>query len=35
VVVWKSQGQDGSAYGVFGQRFAPMVPVELMDIEVE
>jgi hypothetical protein len=35
VVVWKSWGQDGSLYGVFGQRFAPMVPVELMDIRIE
>jgi len=23
VVVWESNGQDGSSYGVFGQRFAP------------
>ena len=35
VVVWKSWGQDGSLYGVFGQRFGPIVPVELMDARVE
>jgi hypothetical protein len=35
VVVWKSAGQDGSLYGVFGQRFGPIVPVELMDVRVE
>lgn len=35
VVVWKSWGQDGSLYGVFGQRFGPIVPVELMDVRVE
>src|SRR6185503_8148643 len=29
VVVWSSQGQDGSNYGVFGQRYGPIVPVEL------
>jgi hypothetical protein len=35
VVVWKSAGQDGSLYGVFGQRFGPIVPVELMDVRIE
>jgi hypothetical protein len=35
VVVWRSYGQDGSLYGVFGQRFGPIVPVELMDVRVE
>jgi hypothetical protein len=24
IVVWKSQGQDGSGYGVFGQRYGPL-----------
>jgi hypothetical protein len=35
VVVWQSQGQDGSNYGVFGQRFNMIVPVELMNFRVE
>jgi hypothetical protein len=35
VIVWKSWGQDGSAYGVFGQRFGRIVPVELMAVRVE
>jgi hypothetical protein len=35
VVVWASADQDGSMFGVFGQRFAPIVPVELMDVRVE
>ena len=35
VVVWTSAGQDGSSYGVFGQRFAPILPVELMRFDVE
>jgi len=35
VVVWTSVGQDGSQTGVFGQRFAPILPVELMDFGVE
>ena len=35
VVTWASYGQDGSAYGVFGQRYSPMVPVELMQLRVE
>jgi hypothetical protein len=26
VVVWESQGQDGAEYGVFGQRWRPIVP---------
>jgi hypothetical protein len=30
VVVWESQGQDGAENGVFGQRYRPIVPVELM-----
>jgi hypothetical protein len=36
VVVWASgNDQDGSGYGIFGQRFAPIVPVELMQVTVE
>jgi len=35
VVVWNGGVQDGSGYGVFGQRFAPILPVELMQFKVE
>jgi hypothetical protein len=35
VVVWQSNTQDGSGWGVFGQRYRPMVPVELIHFEVE
>ena len=35
VVTWNSNAQDGSAYGIFGQRFNMIVPVELMRFEVE
>jgi hypothetical protein len=35
VVVWTSSGQDGSNYGVFGQRYSQIVPVELMHVGVE
>ena len=35
VVTWDSVGQDGSLTGVFGQRYAPIVPVELMHVGVE
>jgi hypothetical protein len=35
VVVWDSYGQDGSSLGVFGQRYAPIVPVELTHFLVE
>src|SRR5437773_4065753 len=35
VVVWSSFGQDGSNYGVFGQRYSQIVPVELMYYAVE
>jgi large repetitive protein len=34
-VVWTSETQDGSALGVFGQRYNMMVPVELMRFGVE
>jgi hypothetical protein len=35
VVVWTSSGQDGSNYGVFGQRYSQIFPVELMHFKVE
>jgi hypothetical protein len=35
VVAWSSFGQDGSLSGVFSQRYAPIVPVELMQFGVE
>jgi hypothetical protein len=35
VVAWDSDGQDGNATGVFGQRYGPIVPVELMGFGVE
>jgi hypothetical protein len=35
VVVWQSAPQDGSGYGVFGQRYLPILPVELMQFGVE
>ena len=35
VVVWTSAGQDGSNYGVFGQRYSMIVPVELMQFGIE
>jgi hypothetical protein len=35
VVVWSSYPQDGSSWGVFGQRYNMIVPVELMHFRVE
>jgi hypothetical protein len=35
VVVWMAEAQDGSGYGVYGQRYAPILPVELMHFGVE
>jgi hypothetical protein len=35
VVVWASSNQDGSNFGVFGQRYNQIVPVELMQFRVE
>ena len=35
LVVWTSYAQDGSVDGVFGQRFGPMLPVELTRFTVE
>ena len=35
IVAWFGDGQDGSLYGIFGQRFGPIFPVELMHFRVE
>jgi hypothetical protein len=35
VVAWQSYTQDGSDFGIFGQRFGPIVPVQLLDFSVE
>jgi hypothetical protein len=35
LVIWHSDGQDGSNTGVFGQRYGQIVPVELMHFRVE
>ena len=35
VVIWDSNTEDGSAFGVFGQRYNLIVPVELMRFGVE
>ena len=35
VVTWDSQLQDGLGVGVFGQRYGPILPVELMHYGVE
>ena len=35
VVTWDSQLQDGQGLGVFGQRYGPILPVELMHYGVE
>ena len=35
VVAWQSHVQDGSNWGVFGQRYGQIVPVELMHVRVE
>jgi len=35
VVAWQSYTQDGSAYGIYAQRFGPILPVELMRFSVE
>ena len=34
-IIWSSDGQDGSSFGVFGQRYSQIVPVELMHFRVE
>jgi hypothetical protein len=35
VVIWRSDYQDGSSFGVYGQRYSQIVPVELMHFRVE
>jgi hypothetical protein len=35
VIVWRTDIEDGSGYGVFGQRYGPILPVELMRFGVE
>lgn len=35
VVVWSSQEQDGSNFGIFGQRYGQIVPLELIRFGVE
>jgi len=35
VVVWNADTQDGSSFGVFGQRYLPILPVELLHFRVE
>jgi hypothetical protein len=35
VVVWDSDTQDGSGFGIFGQRYSQIVPVELIGFRVE
>ena len=35
VVVWQSYTQDGSLFGVFGQRYGRIFPVELLRFTVE
>jgi hypothetical protein len=35
VVVWDSHKQDGSTFGVFGQRYNMIVPVQLLDFGIE
>jgi len=35
VVVWTDFGQDGSSFGVFGQRYSLIVPLELTTFDVE
>jgi hypothetical protein len=35
IVVWQSDTQDGSGWGVFGQRFGQIVPAELTNFTVE
>jgi hypothetical protein len=35
VVVWMSHDQDGAGYGIYGQRYSLIVPVELTRFQVE
>jgi len=33
--VWMSHDQDGAGYGIYGQRYSLIVPVELTRFQVE
>ena len=35
VVAWQSYTQDGSRFGIYAQRYAPILPVELMQFGLE
>jgi len=35
VVGWQSLAQEGSSYGVFGQRYSAIAPVERTRLDVE
>ena len=35
MVTWDSAGQDGSSYGIYGQRYNLILPVDLMEFKVE
>ena len=35
VIVWNADIQDGSSFGVLGQRYAPMLPVELTGFAID
>jgi len=35
VVVWTGDTQDGSGFGIFGQRYSTIVPVELMQFRID
>jgi hypothetical protein len=35
VVVWQSYKQDGMGFGIYGQRYSMIVPVELMHFGIE
>jgi hypothetical protein len=35
VVVWESQAQEGASFGIYGQRYSQIVPVELIQVGIE
>jgi hypothetical protein len=35
VVVWESQAQEGVSFGIYGQRYSQIVPVELIQVGIE
>ena len=35
LVLWSSWTQGSTGWNVFGQRYAPIVPVELMHLSIE